>query len=91
MMAANLSVVSYNLHGLNQGTPGIKEIISKIKPDVFLIQEHWLTPDNLDRLDSLSSDYFTFSSSAMNNVVCSGPLYGRPFGGTAILINNMHI
>jgi len=27
----------------------------------------------------------------MNERVCSGPLYGRPFGGTAILVNNLHI
>jgi hypothetical protein len=65
-MAAILTVVSYNLHGFNQGAPGIIEIISKIKPDVFLNQEHWLTPDNLDKLNSLSSDYFMFGSSAMN-------------------------
>jgi exonuclease III len=90
-MAAILTVVSYNLHGFNQGAPGIIEIISKIKPDVFLNQEHWLTPDNIDKLNSLSSDYFMFGSSAMNNAVCSGPLYGRPFGGTAILVNKKHI
>jgi Reverse transcriptase (RNA-dependent DNA polymerase)/Endonuclease/Exonuclease/phosphatase family len=90
-MAANLTVISYNLHGLNQGTPGINEVISKIRPDVFLTQEHWLTPDNLDKLNLLSRDYFVFGSSAMITAVCSGPLYGRPFGGTAILINKKHI
>jgi hypothetical protein len=27
----------------------------------------------------------------MNHIVGCGPLYGRPFGGTAILINNEHV
>ena len=80
-------VVSYNLHGYNQGSHGVKELIAKIAPSVILIQEHWLTPDNLYKLNSLSEDYFVFASSAMNATVCSGPLIGRPFGGTAILVN----
>jgi hypothetical protein len=87
----NLTVVSYNLHGLNQGAPGIDEINSKIEPDAFLLQEHWLTSDNLFKLNSLSDKYFVFGSSAMDSAVSSGPLYGRPFGGTAILIRKEHI
>jgi hypothetical protein len=90
-MSKQLSVISYNLHGLNQGRPGIEELIYKIKPDLIMVQEHWLTLDNLSKLNLLSSNYFVFGSSAMNQVVCSGPLYGRPFGGTAILINNDHV
>jgi exonuclease III len=86
-----LTVVSYNLHGLNQGSVGLQELICKLNPDVLMIQEHWLTPDNLIKLDSISPNYTVFGSSAMNERVCSGPLYGRPFGGTAILVNNAHI
>jgi exonuclease III len=82
-----LVVVSYNLHGYNQGCHGVKELIEKIAPSVIMIQEHWLTPDNLYKLNSLSDDYFVFGSSAMNARVCSGPLIGRPFGGNAILIS----
>jgi len=50
-----------------------------------LVQEHWLTPDNLQKLSEI------FGSSAMNVLVSSGPLIGRPFGGTAIIINKKHI
>jgi len=82
-----LIVISYNMHGFNQGSHGIKELIDKLSPSIMLVQEHWLTPDNLDRLNSLSDDYFVFGSSAMNATVCSGPLIGRPFGGTAVIIN----
>ena len=55
--------------------------------DVFLILEHWLTPDNQSKLDRDFDGYFAFGSSAMSNMVNSGVLYGRPFGGVAALIN----
>jgi hypothetical protein len=55
-------------------------------PDVVCIQEHWLTPANMHKLNNFSDEYFCFGSSAMEAVVCQGPLTGRPFGGTAILI-----
>jgi len=86
-----LTIVSYNLHGLNQGSVGLQELVCKLNPDVLMVQEHWLTPDNLFKLDNISSNYTVFGSSAMNERICSGPLYGRPFGGTAILVNNLHI
>jgi len=78
------------MRGYNQGRVGILELINKLRPDVIMVQEHWLTPDNLHKLDNISTDYFIFGSSAMNERVCSGPLYGRPFGGTAMLINKCH-
>ena len=81
-----LSVISYNLHGLNQGRPGIIDLIALLSPDVIMIQEHWLTPDNMYKLDHLSDNYFVFGSSAMNDRIISGPLIGRPFGGTAMII-----
>ena len=81
----HFTVVSYNMHGFNQGIVGTKEIIVKLNPDIIAIQEHWLTPANLYRLSQVSSDYFVCGSSSMGNVLASGPLFGRPFGGTAIL------
>jgi exonuclease III len=82
-----LIVVSYNLHGYNQGIVGLKELINLLTPDAIFVQEHWLTPDNLNKLDAISNDYYFCGSSAMGSSVSAGPLYGRPFGGTAILIN----
>jgi len=87
---SRLVVISYNMHGYNQGCAGVLELINKIKPDVVMVQEHWLTPDNLSKLDRISNDYFVFGSSAMDDRVCAGPLYGRPFGGTAMLINKCY-
>jgi len=58
-----------------------------VQPEVIMVQEHWLTTDNLVKLNSLSDDYFVFGSSAMNDCINTGPLVARPFGGTAFIIN----
>lgn len=42
-LARQLVIISYNLHGLNQGKHGIDELILTIEPDFILLQEHWLT------------------------------------------------
>ena len=83
----SISVISYNMHGYNQGIPTVTELINDLSPDVFLLQEHWLTPDNLNKFDTLN-DYFSFGTSAMTSTVSSGILTGRPFGGVICLINN---
>ena len=80
-------IISYNLHGYNQGLTGLYDLINLLQPDIIMIQEHWLSPGNLYKLDNISSDYFVFGSSAMNDRLTAGPLLGRPYGGTAILIS----
>ena len=49
-------VISYNMHGFNQGLEGAKDMINKICPDVLALQEHWLSPTSLSRLCDISSD-----------------------------------
>jgi len=39
--------MSYNMHGFYQGHPVIDDLVNTLKPDVILLQEHWLTPANL--------------------------------------------
>ena len=80
-----LSVVSLNMHGFNQGFSTIRELMLSQSPDIFLIQEHWLTPDNLLKFDKYFPDYSDFGSSAMLNSITSGVLRGRPFGSTSII------
>jgi len=82
---AKLVFISYNMYGYNQGIVAI-HLIDTVAPAALLVQEHWLTPANLTRLDNISSLYFWYGSSAMSVAVGEGPVYGRPFGGTAILI-----
>jgi exonuclease III len=85
---SDLVIISLNMHGYNQGVVTIKELIGHGFPDLLMLQEHWLTPTNLVRFDEFLPGYFKFGSSAMENRVAMGPLYGRPFGGMMMLIKN---
>ena len=80
-----LSVLSLNMHGFKQGFSTIRELTLSHSSDVFLIQKHWLTPDNLLKFDKYFPGYSYFGSSAMLNSVTSGVLRVRPFSGTSII------
>ena len=71
-----LDIVSFNMHGFNQGYVTINDLIDTYSPDVILLQEHWLTPANLSKFE-IFSDYFMFGSSAMSKTVESGILHGQ--------------
>jgi len=85
----SLKVVSFNIHGFHQGCTVIDDLINEIKPDVFLLQAHWLTftPSNLNNSEHRFSDYFPFGSSAMSSCLKSGMLRGRPFRGVITLVS----
>ena len=85
-MAHNLSlkIASYNLHGLNQGS-SLLEWLSGNK-DMIFVQEHWLPPFSLARLDTACPGFMCFATSAMSDVISNRLLIGRPFGGVAIFV-----
>ena len=85
----SLRIVSYNMHGFNQGAPTITDLLAEDNVDIVMLQEHWLTPANLSKFSSLSPNYFMYGSSAMSNSVEKSILVGRPFGGVMFLIKNM--
>ena len=74
-----LTVVSYNLHGFNQGEAYSKSLCESY--DIIFVQEHWLAPFDLDKLRILLDNKICFSSSAMNDIISKDCLIGRPFGG----------
>jgi len=74
------------MRGFNQGYSAIQEMINTIDPDVFLCQDHWLTPANLYKFPIFN--FFMFGSTAMSNRVETGILRGRPFGGLMCMIKN---
>ena len=86
-----LKTISYNMHGYFQGYPLLNELLNSNsnsdRPDICLLQEHWLTPDNMNKFEGDYSNYFVIGCSAMNDCLQSGMLRGRPFGGVAILVN----
>lgn len=84
----SLRIVTYNMHGFNQGFSTVKDLCSSIKPDIFMLQEHWLTPANFKQFDNIFPEYFTFGNSAMISSIERGILRGRPFGGVTFLIHS---
>jgi len=52
-----LNVTSYNMHGIHQGYALLEDLCSVNCPDVLLLQEHWLTPDNLYKFDRYFSHF----------------------------------
>lgn len=85
-----LSIVTFNMHGFNQGHSTLDHLssISELNVDIILLQEHWLTPDNLHKIKHFSSRYTAFGISAMENDVSHGVLRGRPRGGVCSLIKS---
>ena len=75
---AVLTLGSYNLHGFAQGRSLLTDLCSEL--DIICVQEHWLSPDNLNCLNNFSNNYVGFSSSAMDAVLGKNILRGRPFG-----------
>ena len=87
-LGLELSIVSFNMHGYNQGVVTVRDVIESSSPAVLMLQEHWLTPTNLIKFNEDFPSYTWFGSSALENKVDSGPLFGRPYGGTVILVKN---
>ena len=81
-----IKCISYNMHGFNQGCSLLKNLC--VDSDCICIQEHWLSPANLYKLENFSKNFFFFGKSAMESVIMNSVLRGRPFGGAGILLNN---
>jgi exonuclease III len=82
----DLRIISLNCHGLNAG---VISYIRRLAPrtDIFLLQETWLSDATSCRLGDISNDFIYLYSSAMEDKLSNNVLTGRPFGGTAILMN----
>jgi len=85
--SGTLSVVSYNMHGFFQGAPTVDLLIAERDPDMFMLQQHWLTPVNLCSFEKHFDSSFAFVSSALADRVESDMLRGRPFGVVMTLVN----
>jgi exonuclease III len=85
-----LNIVTFNMHGYNQGKPVLDELCCSGETDIVFLQEHWLTPANLQKL-AVWDKYQFFGCSAMSDAVAAGPLKGRPYGGVGFLVKNSHL
>ena len=83
----SLSILSYNMHGYNQGSQTLRDLTLSVMPDIVMLQEHWLTPVNLCRFDTDFPQYLCYGSSAVCSAVQTGVLRGRPYGGVMTIVN----
>jgi len=73
----DLTIVSYNLNGFNQGTLFLRYIWDgDTPPDIVFIQENWLTPANKHKMNSFSKQSSSYGISAMTNAIDNGILRG---------------
>ena len=56
-----LNSVSFNMKEFHQGFFVVSDLVEQCKPDLFLLQEHWLTSDRLYMFDKFFSGYFNVS------------------------------
>jgi len=71
-----VTVISYNMHGFNQGCNTIQDLINSLSPDIFMTQESWLTPANMYKINENFPAYCGYGISAMADRVEAGPLVG---------------
>src|SRR6267154_1467210 len=81
----NLRIASYNMFGFNNGLPMLLSMCKSF--DIILVQEHWLMSNDLSKLSNIDKNFISFGVSALNSRLENRIISGRPFGGTAILVN----
>jgi hypothetical protein len=52
---------------------------------VIAFQEHWLRPDEIDKLSIINNEYNFSACSGMTAAISDGFVSGRPFGGVGFL------
>jgi len=82
MAAHSSNFVTYNLHRLNNGRSGLLDLCSNPETALIAVQEHWLTPNNLNDLNSIHPDFVGFGISSMSDHLCNNIYYGRPLPTT---------
>ena len=79
---STISIASWNCRGLHNAIPYIRTILSD-GIDIFVLQEHWLWPFQVDQLRSISDQYsYTAVCDRRLNSTCE---LHRGCGGVAIL------
>jgi len=78
----NLKILTYNMHGFNQGEEFIKCMNNLNTHDIIFIQKHGLGSDNINKFNRFSN--FDFSGiSAMAEATKCDVIHGRPAGGVS--------
>ena len=75
-----LRILSLNCNGVPNKLPVIWDLCQNA--DILLLQETWLLPADVGLLDSVHSDFSSFSLSAVDDREL---LVGRPYGGLSFM------
>jgi hypothetical protein len=69
----------------------VRDLMLVKRPDIFMLQEHWLIPYNLSRLEEKFPNYMYFGSSALASCIESGIglMRGRPFSALMMLVKKV--
>lgn len=80
-------VISFNLHGLNNGRSFwlISVIVIYTVVNIMIEHEYSLTPNNLSLLHDIHPDFDYFDVSAMGEKLSTGLFKGRPLGCCLLL------
>jgi len=81
------NIISYNLHGFNNGRSGLIALCDDPNTFVVAIQEHWLRPDNLHLLNEVHPEFVGCGISSMSDRLGKQIYSGRrrPYGGVGFL------
>jgi len=50
-------IATYNMHGFNNGSPGLLELCNNANIHIIALQEHWLHDNNVHLLNSLHPEF----------------------------------
>ena len=76
-----LRIASYNCRSVKNSVIAVRDLCES--HDICLLQEHWLTKDNISFLSSVHKDFDYYGESPVDT--SEKLLLGRPLGGLAIL------
>ena len=77
----SIKLASYNCRSVKASLYTVQELCNN--HDILLLQEHWLTSDQLEILTNVHDDFFAYGTSSMDT--SDSILIGRPYGGLGIL------
>jgi len=80
-----VKIVSYNLHGLNNGRSCFTDLCNDPHVVIIAVQEHWLPPDKLFLVNGIHPEFSGCGISSMSHKLISGVFHGRPYGGVGFL------
>ena len=90
VLCESIKIVSYNMHGFQSGSSTVSSFCQdgESNMDVIMVQENWLGPANLFKINNFPKDYVGYGISALEEALKISVLKGRPYGGVCTLVKS---